>query len=87
MHKFVGKNQQNHSFQCKKHLHETQFGNFTYEYYLKGELNIFCSFFLELLLYHIHGGHDKLISSKLQFIFKTSHNQNLMFSGTKCLIH
>ena len=50
---------------CMKH----KFGNFTYEYYLKGELSIFCSFFAGLLLYHIHGGHDKLNYDILQFYF------------------
>ena len=68
MHIFVRENQQNHSFQCKKHLHEKKFGNFTYEYYLKGELSIFYSIFLELLLYRIHGGHDKLIPNILHFV-------------------
>ena len=67
MHKFVGKNQQNHSFQCKNTCMKHKFGNFTYEYYLKGKLSFFCSLFLKLLLYHLHGVHDRLIFNIVHF--------------------
>ena len=87
MHKFVGRNQQNHTFQCKNTCMKHQFDNFTYEYYLKGKLSYFCSLFLKLLLYHLHGGHDKLILSIVHLLKKTSYSQNLMFSRTMCLIH
>jgi hypothetical protein len=45
MYIFVGKIQQNHHFSVRNTCMKHKFGNFTYEYYLKGKLSGFVDSF------------------------------------------